>query len=140
MRWEVGPFNLLLKELGFGVASFEFEHENHRAVGLKCPLEYSYNGTGYCFVESTTPTIITDDKGNYTGVGKLTSCSVIDISTGLSFGSASEEYNDAIELNRLNKLSENSGGKLSEADYNMWCKIVTKYGIANCKLSNVISN
>lgn len=130
----------LLRELGFGVAAFEFEHENHRAVGVKCPFEYSYNGTGYCFVETASPTIITDSEGDYVGVGKLTSSKLIIISTGLSFESVSQEYNDARELNRLNKLSENSGGKLSQIDYNKWCEIVTKYGIANCQHNDAISN
>lgn len=120
----------LLRELGFDVVSFEFEHENHRAVGVKCPLEYSYDDTGYCFVETVKPTIITDSEGNYTGVGKLTSYPlVITISSGLSFNSVSEEYNDAKEYNRLNKLSEASGGILSQGDYNEWLELVNKYGL-----------
>jgi hypothetical protein len=130
----------LLKEIGVGVVSFEFEHENHRAVGIKCSLEYSYNGTGFCFVETASPTIITDSDENYVGVGKLTSCSVITISTGLSFESISVEYKDAQEYIRLNKLSEASGGKLSQEDYNKWCEIVTKYGIGQCQSDVTIYN
>jgi len=130
----------LLRELGFGVVAFEFEKENHRAVGVKSPFEYSYNGTGYCFVETTRSTIVTNSEENYTNVGKLTSCSVITISTGLSFNSVSEEYEDAKEYIRLRKLSEASGGTLSQEDYNKWCEIVTKYGIAKCQQNNVISN
>ncbi len=41
----------LLRELGYGVAIFEFERESHRAVGIKCD-----NGnyvSNYCFIEST---------------------------------------------------------------------------------------
>lgn len=130
----------LLRELGFGVVAFEFEHENHRAVGVKSPFEYCYNGTGYCFVETASLTIITDSEENYVKVGKLTSCSIITISTGLSFEGVSEEYKDAKEYIRLNKLSVASGGTLSQEDYNKWCEIVTKYGIANCQPNAVISN
>lgn len=45
----------LLRELGYGAALFEYESANHMAVGVQCPLEYSTNGTGYCFAETTTP-------------------------------------------------------------------------------------
>lgn len=41
----------LLRELGFGVAIFEFDTESHRAVGIKCE-EGNYN-SNYCFIEST---------------------------------------------------------------------------------------
>ncbi|MBN2881466.1 hypothetical protein JXM83_05445, partial [Candidatus Woesearchaeota archaeon] len=41
----------LLRELGFGVAIFEFENEEHRAVGIKCN-DGNYNSQ-YCFIEST---------------------------------------------------------------------------------------
>ncbi|MBI2043318.1 hypothetical protein HYT25_02935 [Candidatus Pacearchaeota archaeon] len=41
----------LLKELGFGVAIFEFEKESHRAVGIKC--NNGNYGTDYCFIETT---------------------------------------------------------------------------------------
>ena len=40
-----------LRELGFGVAIFEFEKESHRAVGIKC--NNGNYGSDYCFIEST---------------------------------------------------------------------------------------
>jgi len=41
----------LLRELGFGVAIFEFDAESHRAVGIKCNNgNYDSN---YCFIEAT---------------------------------------------------------------------------------------
>jgi len=119
----------ILRELGFEVAVFEYELESHRAVGIKCPIEYSYDSTGYCFVETTSPSIITDSDNEYIGVGKLTSYSLIIISDGLSFNSVSEEYQDAKEFNRLNALAEASGGILSQGDYNRWLELVNKYGI-----------
>lgn len=45
----------LLRELGYGAALFEYDSANHMAIGVQCPLEYSTNGTGYCFAETTAP-------------------------------------------------------------------------------------
>jgi uncharacterized protein YukE len=46
----------LYKELGFGVALFEFPDpaDNHMAVGIQCPQEYSNYDSGYCFLETTS--------------------------------------------------------------------------------------
>lgn len=46
---------LLLRELGYGVALFEYDSANHIAVGVKCPLKYSIDNTGYCYAETTWP-------------------------------------------------------------------------------------
>lgn len=121
----------ILRELGFGVVLFGYEAENHMAVGIKCPAQYSYRNTGYCFVETTSPSIITDAQGNYVGVGKLSSKpEVIRISDGRSLDSVSEEYNDAREWDRLReKISESPGGLLSRYDYHRWKRLVNKYGI-----------
>lgn len=119
----------LLRELGFGVAVLEFESDSHRAVGIKCPMKYSYHGTGYCFVETTSPTIITDSEGDYIGVGKLSDHVLISIADGKSFESVSEEYYDNQELNHLNDRADESGGVLSQHDYNRWWELVNKYGI-----------
>jgi len=45
---------LLLKELGYGVALFEFDYAEHIAPAIKCPKEYSSYNSGYCFAEVTT--------------------------------------------------------------------------------------
>jgi hypothetical protein len=118
----------LLRELGYGVVTFEYA--NHRAVGVKCPIQYSYDGTGYCFVESTMPSIITDSEMDYVGTGKLGSYTMIEIADGKSLNDISDEYNDAREYIRLNELIESSpGGVLSQYDYNQWWTLVNKYGI-----------
>jgi PKD repeat protein len=118
----------LLRELGYGVATFEYS--NHRAVGVQCPIEYSYDGTGYCFVESTAPSIITDSNLDYVGTGKLGSYTMIKIADGKSLDDISEEYNDAKEYNRLKDLAAASGGILYDpSDYNEWKSLVEKYGI-----------
>lgn len=47
---------VLLKELGYGVAIFLFSdpQDNHMAVGVKCPMEYSNYNSGFCFLETTS--------------------------------------------------------------------------------------
>jgi len=46
---------LLLKELGYGVAILYYPLEDHEAVGVKCPVKKSIEGSGYCFIETTSP-------------------------------------------------------------------------------------
>lgn len=58
----------LLRELGYGASFFQFPEDQHIAVGVQCPLEYSNYDSGYCFLETTslgnkigsTPSIIKD--------------------------------------------------------------------------------
>lgn len=119
----------LLRELGFGVVIFEYEQDSHRAVGIKCPIQYSYNDSGYCFVETTAPSIITDSDKEYVGVGKLGSYEIIVICDGISFDSVYEEYYDAIEYNRLVNIAEINDGVLKEIEYNKWINLVEKYGL-----------
>ena len=120
----------LLRELGFDVVLFNFETENHMAVGIKCPVKYSYKNTGYCFIETARPTIITDYQEEYIGVSKLTSApEIIHVSEGFSFNTVSEEYKDAQEWIRINEISKSSGGYLGEYHYNRWLYLVNKYGI-----------
>ncbi len=75
------------------------------AVGVKCPREYAdylYGNAGYCFIEPTAPTVITDNRSDYLGVGKLQSqLKVIPVSDGLSLNSVWVEYDDVGEWYRL---------------------------------------
>lgn len=115
----------LLRELGYGVALFKFSSENHMAVGIKTPNQYSYKNLGYAFIESTTPTIPTDSQGDYLGAGKLTSSpQVFQISDGYSFSSLSEEYQDSIAFNQFGK-----GTTLSPEKYRQWEILMWKYGL-----------
>ena len=41
----------ILRDLGYGVALFYYPLEDHEALGIKCPVQDSLDGTGYCFVE-----------------------------------------------------------------------------------------
>jgi hypothetical protein len=116
----------LLREFGYGIVLFDFSSENHMAVGIKSPNQYSYKNTGYAFIEATAPSIPTDSQGNYVGAGRLISTpQIFQVSDGISFSSISEEYQDAQTLNRLT----NMGPILAENDYLTWRALANKYGI-----------
>ena len=113
----------LLRELGYGVVLFEFSPEKHMAVGIKCPVQYSFNNSGFAFVETTAPSIPTDSYGDYVKIGKLTSNPrIIPISDGGSFTSIDEEYRDAQILNQF-------GSVLDESNYSRMISLEKKYGI-----------
>ena len=123
----------ILRGLGYGVVIFRFEAEKHDAVGIKCPQQYRYMDTGYCFVESTSPSIITYSSGDYVVIGnsttKLTSTpKKLKICNGDSFSSVSEEYDDALTWSSIG-----TGKVLDEATYNKWLFLVNKYGIKTTK-------
>jgi len=103
------------------------------AVGIKCPklyANYVYNGTGYCFIETTMPSIITDSEGEYVGVGKLRSePKIIFVSDGYSFDSVSREYYDAKEYRSLIKKAEQNNNYLDSYSYNKWKEVIAKYCI-----------
>lgn len=121
---------LLLKELGFGVAVFNFDTEHHSAVGIKAPSEYAYKDTGYAFIETTRPSIITDAYGDYANNTSLTSTpDVYVVSDGLMLGDLSREWADAKELDRLRTLSESQGNTLYSKDYNAYQALLKRYGI-----------
>lgn len=86
----------LLKEIGYDVVLFYYPKENHEAIGIKCPIQDSYKRTGYCFVETTGPAIISDSSIEYVGGVKLTpDPEIIPISSGISLGPGLAEYSDA---------------------------------------------
>ena len=92
----------MLREMGYGVVIFYNQDENHESIGIKCPIEESYKGTGYCFVETTGPSIITDDGIEYAGGVVLNSQpEIIFISDGESLPEGLQEYKDAETMNRI---------------------------------------
>jgi hypothetical protein len=116
---------LLLKKLGFGVALFEFSNQDHEAVGINCSAQYSLDNSGYCFIETTTPNIITYSTGTYIGnvtLGPPTD--IIPISAGLSFN-ASRDYADALEYGKLVAM----GSTLDQSDYTEWVLLSGEYGL-----------
>lgn len=116
----------LLGELGFGVALFQFDAENHMAVGLLCPAGYDHRGTGYAFVESTAPSIMTDAEGDYIGARRLVSApAVIPVAEGLVFASIGTEAKDAAEWTALRGM----GPTLDPYHYGRWETFSRAYGI-----------
>lgn len=116
----------LLRELGFGVALLEFGPENHMAVGIAAPAQFCYGGTGYAFVETTQPTIITDAEETYVGAGRLTSDpEVYPIAGGRALGSLAEETADLAEFRSIQAM----GRVLDAYHYDRWRALVEKYGL-----------
>ena len=114
----------LLKELDFDVAIFNFEEENHQAVGIACSSEFDFKNSGYCFVETTQPTIITTVPNNYVGVGELLSTpEIVEFAGEYSLEGVSREYFDAQRLAELHSL----GPVLEKADYDAWVSLVNQY-------------
>lgn len=115
--------SFILREMDYGVVFFYHSQENHESIGIKCLEKESLGGTGYCFIETTGPSIITDSGIEYVGGITLESQpEVILISEGNSIGKRWYEYGDAELLNklregrvllfpktRLNKLKEKYG-------------------------------
>ncbi len=121
----------LLRELGFDIALFYNQLENHESLGIKCPEKYSWHNSGYCFVETTGPSIITDISIEY--VGGLTLSSepeIIFISDGISLGEDLYEYKDARDLMRIReKILET--GKINLLDRKKLDKLNEKYGLVD---------
>lgn len=100
----------LLREMGYGVVLFYHKPENHESLGIRCPIEYSLGNTGYCFVETSGPSIITNNELEYVGGVKLYSePELILISEGDSLGEDLYEYKDALEMIKINNIIEERG-------------------------------
>jgi hypothetical protein len=122
----------LLREIGYGTASLYYNAENHEAVGIKCPAQESVIGSGYCFVETTGPSIVTDDQTDYFGTTrKLNSTpQVIEISEGISLGRNLVEYGDAVSFMNIReklKISE----ELNFFDSLKWNSLKKRYGLVS---------
>jgi hypothetical protein len=99
----------LLKEMGFGTVIFYNEQENHESVGIKCPVEQSWHGTGYCFIETTGSAIMTDSSIIYTnGLTLSTIPLVLPISDGDSLNGDLYEYKDAKTFGEIRNNLNNS--------------------------------
>jgi len=117
--------SFLLKELGYGVSIFYFVEENHEAVGIKCPVDRSFYGSGYCFVETNRPSIITDSSIVFEGEIMLESTpEVILISRGISLPENMYEYKDAKTLKDIRE--KNIFGLLKFWRFN---SLKEKYGL-----------
>jgi len=131
----------LLRGLGYDVVLFDFKPEKHMAVGIKSPAEYSFLGSGYAFVESTKPSIITDSEGTYGGGEQLVSVpGILHVSNGRAMTTLSEEYADVTtwrtDYSQMNQIGEKYGRVLDAYEYGIWktyrdqwMSINNKYGI-----------
>ena len=100
----------LLKEMGYGVAIFYNSVENHESVGIKCPIEESWYDTGYCFIETSGPSIITDSSLEYNGGLKLLSPpQVMVISEGKALEKGLPEYKDADKMMKIRSRLNGNG-------------------------------
>ena len=117
----------LLRELGYGVALFEFEQESHMAVGVAAPDRYCYRDTGYAFVETTIPSIPTDAGGEYGDAGyRLTSNpKVFVVAEGDSFEGIWREHADAVEWSKIRGM----GPKLDSYAYGRYRNLAQTYGM-----------
>jgi hypothetical protein len=112
----------LLTELGFGAAVFVFPSAGHDTAGIKCPAQYSYKGTGYCFIETTYRNIITYD----TMANRDSSDMILEdlTPTGLTFN-PKKDYKD---VQTLKKIYAN-WSKLSKKNKKKYKAIKKKYGL-----------
>ncbi len=115
----------LLRELGFGVAIFRFESQNHQTLGVRCAPEFDYRDSGYCFVETTGPAISTYSTGNYANIGKIITAPEIVAISGGALLDLSEEFADAQAYAHLVSI----GPTLDSADYAQWQALQQEYGM-----------
>lgn len=121
---------LLLKEMGYETAIFFHKEENHESVGVKCPIEFSLNGTGYCFIETTGSSIITNNKINYIGGLTLESFpEIMQISDGDSIDKNMYEYKDAQKLIKIDKKIIDTG-RLNPLDLYRLNNLKEEYNLA----------
>jgi hypothetical protein len=122
----------VLSRMGYRTALFLYYPEHHMALGIRCPVQYSYNMSGYCFVETTEPSIMTCSNGTYVDVGKLTSTpGIIGISGGASFDQIGGEYTDARSYNTVinNAVWNGTTVTMDQIDYSRSGYLRQKYGL-----------
>jgi hypothetical protein len=130
----------VLSEMGYGTALFVYLPDQHVALGLKCPKQYSTAGSGYCFVETTYPAIMTFSNGTYEGVSRPVSDPVIiPIADGASFDQIGEEYADAVSYKAsLNSAVVNDTGMYMDTiNYDIYGDLRQKYGLFDLDLVKV---
>jgi len=120
----------LLREIGYGTASLYYNVENHEAVGINCPIKQSVNNSGYCFIETTGPSILTDDQTDYFGTSERLASNpkIIEISEGNSLTSNLIEYRDAIFLIKLREKMRVEG-EINIFESIKWKTIQKRYGL-----------
>lgn len=112
----------LLNKLGFDTVLFEFS--NHMTVGVKSSPDYDFYDTGYAFIETTRPTIITYIPDTYYGGFTISpNPHIIHLNGGEQVLDVSTEYRDAIKMKQL----EARGQVLDQSHYAEWLRISNYY-------------
>jgi hypothetical protein len=112
----------ILNELGFETVLFEFP--GHMAVGVKSSSRYSFYDTGYAYIETTRPTIITyEPDTGYGGFSLSQNPRIIHLSGGRRTLDVSTEYGDAMRMKQLEEM----GGNLNQSYRAELSKISEKY-------------
>ncbi|MEK6827631.1 MAG: hypothetical protein AABX99_04065 [Nanoarchaeota archaeon] len=122
----------LLRGIGYESAFIYYAPENHEALGVKCPTKKSLNNTGYCFIETTGPSIITDYQTEYTGIGNLKSTpEIIPVPDGnFTFGEKNYfyEYDDAKLFDSIKKRAGDYG-TINFIQHLQYQELKKKYGL-----------
>jgi hypothetical protein len=122
----------LLREMGYGTASLYYVKENHEVVGIKCPVKQSVDYSGYCFVETTGPSIIGDDQTDYFGETRNLNSTpiIINISEGIALGNNLREYKDSDALIKI-RDKVNLDGEINLFDSLRWNSLKKRYGLVS---------
>ena len=114
----------ILNELGFETVLFEFP--SHMAVGVKSSSKYSFYDTGYAYIETTRPTIITyEPDAGYGGFSISQNPRIIHLSGGRRVLDVTTEYGDARRMKQLEAM----GGNLNQSYRTELSKISDKYDL-----------
>jgi hypothetical protein len=137
----------LLKNIGYDTALLIFRPENHMAVGIKTDSAYAYKNTGYAFIETTSPDIITFSDGDYPNphydelvrqnltveelfsnqtIRLVTQPEVYPVSPGMAFTNLSKDYADAWYYADLGRTAN---GTASPLKYRQWQTLHWYYGL-----------
>lgn len=122
----------LLREIGYGAAFLYYPAENHEAVGIKCPKKYGVDDSEFCFVETTGPSIITDDKTEYLTFPELKSYPQVLIASndGLALDEYEYEYVDARNMIKIRE-SARDDGIINPLEYLQYKTLKGKYGFVS---------
>ncbi len=96
----------ILRKLGYGVAIFTYEQDNHMAIGVQCPKSYSTYGSGYCYGETTS-------VGNKIGIipqFDAQSNKTVDIKELANFDQNQQQENNLRDLGQV-KIYQSTIGK-----------------------------
>lgn len=114
----------LLNELGYDTVLFEFS--KHMAVGIKSSPSHNFYETGYTFIETTRPTIITYIPNTYYGGFTVSpNPKIIHLTGGKRSLNVDTEYHDATTMKQLEAM----GQVLDQNSYTEWLRISSYYDL-----------